>query len=105
MAIKVTEKWSEYKLSDRYPWTATRVFEVTGTQDAATALTATDPVSGLKIPQRNDGWTQGNQLICSGPYVSSHPSLEHWVIQTDFAIPEGGSYPANPTNPLLQATR
>ncbi len=100
MAIRVTEKWSERKMSLQWPWRGRKRFQVTGTTDEVAALSAVDPSSGVKIPQRNDGWVDGSSLLCRGPSVNARPGLSHWIIDADFEIPNGGLITGDP-NPLL----
>lgn len=103
MSVVVTENWSGRKLSLRPPWTASRVFVVTGTTDESAALAAVDPTdSSVKVPQLNDVHPKSSRLLCTGPYVNECKSPEYWVIQADYAIPQAGEFPDISGDPLEQ---
>jgi hypothetical protein len=89
MAIEVTERWSGYRLSLRPPWKATRVFDVSGTNDPVAALAATDTSTGLTIPQ--EGETGPSDLPCQGPEITERKSPGFFVITCTYGEAGGGT--------------
>lgn len=93
MAILVTRRWKEDRLSLREPWSASHSFDVTGTSDPNQAL--------AQVPfQLNTPLRPGSRLVCSGPSIEGHPSSEHYIIRCDFRIPETGEFREPDEDPL-----
>lgn len=88
--IEVTENWSGDLPTLAFPLRAQKEFLVSGTSDAAQALAAVDPSTGVRVYQRGDGHPMNTQrLRCSGPEVVRKEGPEFWVIRCPFELDQG----------------
>ncbi len=103
MALRVTYQWSEERLSQAPPWTGTRVWIVSGTRHAETALTAVDSLDpNVRVATLNTPWTAGSPLVSRGPRILQRLGLETFKVASDYAIPDGGQIPDDNVDPLLK---
>jgi hypothetical protein len=104
MPIEVTEDYDGTQYSLKSPWRASRRFMVSGTTDALVALGASDPLTGVSIPQKNNSIRPGSSLLCEGPEIEQQVGPDLFGIRCDYSIPPAGEHPENNDDPLLQPT-
>lgn len=102
MAVVVTEDPFKARLSFKSPWKAYREFIVSGAADDEAALSATDPVSGLQVPQVDNQLKPGSSMICSGPEIKEKKGVDYWVIGCDYAVSKSGTFAGQGADPILQ---